>query len=69
MVKIDTDDVRHASEVITDVAAGLYGLSFIGYTPLQDMGVIDPTNALFGLVAVFAMVSLIGTATMISDER
>jgi len=61
--------VRPASEFITDVAAGLYGLSFVGYTPLQDMGVIDPSNALFGLVAVFAIVSLVGTATMISEER
>ncbi|UPV73180.1 hypothetical protein M0R89_11540 [Halorussus limi] len=69
MVEIDTDDVRHGAEITTDVAAGLYGLNALGFTPIQDLAAIDPTNPILGVVAILALVSLAGTAQMISEER
>ena len=68
-MEIDKDDFRHTAELGTDVAAGLFGLQALGFTPLQDLPAIDPTNPILGIVAILALVSFLGTATMISEER
>lgn len=69
MVDIDTNDVRHVAELGTDVAALLYGLQAVGITPLDNLSMINPADPILGVIAILAVVSMIGTAQMISEER
>lgn len=66
---LDTDDVRHISEGITDVAAAIFGLQAVGFEPMKGLPLIDPGDVVLGIVIIFALVSALGTFHMIQEDR
>lgn len=68
-IEITADDLRHAAEIGTDAAAAMFGLQALGFTPIQDLGAINPTDPIFGIVAILAVLSFVGTLEMMQEER